>query len=194
MFYASFPIQHQAQRGDWNFELKAVYTIGILDFIFDEDKNDPDKYRYYIKHQNIVTNKVFCEELTLIYIALPKFRKNLDQLETRLDKWLYAIKHLDRLDRVPDALMEQIFEKFFQVAEIANFSRDEVLKYEGSLKYYRDLKNVIDTAWEEGWKEGREERRKEALNMAKNLLDILDDETIALKTGLTVEEVAALRD
>jgi len=124
--------------------------------------------------------------LTFIYLALPKFRKTLGQLETRFDKWLYAIKHLDRLDKVPDALREQIFEKFFQVAEIANFSRDEIQKYEDSLKYYRDLKNVLDT--------GRDEGREEAvLNVARNLLDVLDDATIALKTGLSEEEVAALR-
>ncbi|WP_045217541.1 Rpn family recombination-promoting nuclease/putative transposase [Desulfonatronovibrio magnus] len=186
VFYATFPIQHQAQRGDWNFELKAVYTIGILDFVFEEDRDDPEKYRYDIKLQDIVTNKVFYDKLTFIYLALPKFQKNLDQLETRFEKWLYAIKHLDRLDKIPDALREQIFEKFFQVAEIANFSRDEIQKYEDSLKYYRDLKNVLDTARDEG-------REEATLNVARNLLDVLNDETIALKTGLTVKQVAGLR-
>jgi len=191
VFYATFPIQHQAKRGDWNFELKAVYTIGILDFVFEEDRDEPEKYRYDIKLQDIATNKVFYDKLTFIYLALPKFRKTLEQLETRFEKWLYAIKHLDRLDKVPDALREQIFEKFFQVAEIANFSRDEMQKYENSLKYYRDLKNVLDTARDEGREEGREEA---TLNVARNLLDLLDDATIALKTGLTEKEVAGLRD
>ena len=40
MFYATFPIQEQAQQGDWDFSLKAVYTIGILDFVFHETAND----------------------------------------------------------------------------------------------------------------------------------------------------------
>ena len=167
-----------------------MYTIGILDFVFDEDKNDPDKYRYDIKLQDIVTNKVFYDKLTFIYLELPKFQKTLDQLETRFDKWLYAIKNLDRLDKVPDSLREQVFEKFFEVAEIANFTREEVDKYEDSLKYYRDLKNSFDTAREEGREEGLEEG---VLIVARNLLDILDDATIALKTGLTEKEVAALR-
>jgi len=32
IYYSSFPIQSQAEKGDWNFELKAIYTVGILDF------------------------------------------------------------------------------------------------------------------------------------------------------------------
>jgi predicted ribosome quality control (RQC) complex YloA/Tae2 family protein len=92
----------------------------------------------------------------------------------------------DRLDRVPDSLREQVFEKFFEVAEIANFTREEVDRYEDSLKYYRDLKNSFDTAREEGREEG-------VLIVARNLLDILDDATIAMKTGLSQKEVAALR-
>ncbi|WP_448519458.1 PD-(D/E)XK nuclease family transposase, partial [Rhodoflexus sp.] len=78
------------------------------------------------------------------------FNKTLDELETRFDKWLFVIKNLNRLDRVPDKLRERIFERLFEVAEIAKFNRDELLSYEDSLKYYRDLKNSLDTAFEEG--------------------------------------------
>ena len=48
---------------------------------------------------------------------------------------------------------------------------------------------------EEGRKEGREEGRlEEKLDIARNLLDVLDDETIAKKTGLSIEEVKKLRE
>ncbi len=40
IYYSTFPIQEQAEKGDWNYKLTPVYAIGILDFIFDEDKND----------------------------------------------------------------------------------------------------------------------------------------------------------
>ncbi len=198
VFYSTFPIQQQAKRGDWDFRLNAVYTIGILDFVFDEDKKDNDKYRYDIKLQDIVTHEVFYDKLTFIYLEMPKFNKGLDQLATHFDKWLYAIKHLDRLDRVPDALREQVFERFFEVAKIANFTREELQSYEDSLKYYRDMKNSFDTAWEDGRKEGRKEgrdegRREAVLSMARELLNLLDDDTIAQKTGLDAATIAALR-
>ena len=167
VYYSTFPIQQQARRGDWDYELKAVYTIGILDFVFDEDRDDPLKYRYDIKLQDIETNKVFYDKLTFIYLEIPKFKKSVDELETRFEKWLYAIKHLDRLDRVPDKLREQVFEKFFEVAEIANFSPEEVVRYEDSLKYYRDLKNVLDTAREEGVEQGIDIGREQGIDIGR---------------------------
>ncbi len=59
LYYSTFPIQEQAQKGEWNYELKAVYTIAILDFVFDEDKNEPDKYKYFVKLSDIETNRIF---------------------------------------------------------------------------------------------------------------------------------------
>ncbi|MBK1647854.1 Rpn family recombination-promoting nuclease/putative transposase [Rhabdochromatium marinum] len=211
VFYSTFPIQQQGRRGDGDFRLNAVYTIGILDFVFDEDTQDTDKYRYDIKLQDMVTHEVFYDKLTFIYLEMPKFNKGLDQLETQVDKWLYAIKHLNRLDRVPDALREQVFERFFEVAEIANFSREEMQIYEDSLKYYRDMKNSFDTARADGWNTGLKQGLQQGLrqgleqglqqgveqatlNVARNLLDLLDDETIAVKTGLDVRTIAALRE
>jgi uncharacterized protein YerC len=61
-----------------------------------------------------------------------------------------VIKNLNKLDRVPDKLREQIFDKLFETAEIARFTPDQIRSYEDSLKYYRDLKNSLDTAKEEG--------------------------------------------
>ena len=63
-YYSTFPIKEQAKRADWNFELKAVYTIAILDFVFDSDKNEPDKFRYDVKLTDTETKKVFYDGCT----------------------------------------------------------------------------------------------------------------------------------
>lgn len=101
VYYSTFPIREQAKRADWNYELKAVYTIAILDFVFEADKNEPDKFRYDVKLKDIETNKVFYDKLTFIYLEMPKFKKTIDELETRFDKWLYVISNLNKLDRIP---------------------------------------------------------------------------------------------
>jgi hypothetical protein len=73
--FSTFPIQQQATKGsNWDFKLAAVYTIGILDFIFEEDKDDTD-FIHYVKLKN-QRNKVFYEKLTFIYMELPKFSKS----------------------------------------------------------------------------------------------------------------------
>ena len=183
VYYSTFPIREQAKRADWDYELKAVYTIAILDFVFDADKSETDKYRYDVKLTDIETNKVFYDKLTFIYLEMPKFNLTEKQLTTKFEKWLYVIKNLNKLDRIPDTLREQIFEKLFEAAEIAKFTHEQVLSYEDSLKYYRDLKNSIDTA--------KDEKAIEiALNLLKNNVSI---EVIENSTGLTKEQIENLR-
>jgi len=195
LYYSTFPIREQAKSRDWNFELKAVYTIAILDFVFDADKAEPDKYRYDVKLKDIETNKLFYDKLTFIYLEMPKFNKTIDELETRFDKWLYVIRNLNRLDNIPDRLRERIFEKLFATAEIAKFTVEQANSYEDSLKYYRDIKNSLDTAREEGELKGEKKgRNEEKIEIAKNLLaNSVAIEVIIKSTGLSEEEIKKLR-
>ena len=183
LYYSTFPIVEQAIQGDWNYELKAVYTVAILDFVFDDDKNEPEKYRYDVMLTDIDTHKIFYKKLMFTYLEMPKFNKGVDELETRFEKWMYVLKNLKRLDRMPDKLREKIFEKMFAAAEIARLSHEEYIQYITSLKTYRDYKNSIDTARAEGKAEGKAE-------IAKNLLNLgIPVEKIIASTGLTKEEI-----
>ena len=188
VYYSTFPIRDQATKGsEWNFELKKVYMIAILDFEFDEDKNEKDKYRYNIKLKDDETNKVFYDKLYFIYLSMPKFNKSIESLETKFEKWLYVLKNLHKLDRVPEKIRETIFLSLFEKAEIANFSIKEFEKYEESLKQYRDLKNSLDTSREEGKIEGKIEIVKNMLN------ENFDTEIISKISGLSIEEIENLR-
>ncbi len=188
IYYSTFPIIEQAKKGtDWDFELEKVYTIAILDFEFDDDKKYPDKFRYDVKLKELETNIIFSDKLNFIYLSMPKFNKSIEELETRFDKWLYVIKNLHKLDRVPEKLKESIFLQLFETAEIAKFTREEYQNYEDSLKYYRDLKNSLETAKEEGRIEGKIEGK---IEVAKNLLrEGITVAVIMSATGLTEEEI-----
>ncbi len=185
VYYSTFPIREQAIVGsEWNFELKRVYTIAILDFVFDEDKNQPEKFRYDVKLSDIETKEIFYDKLTFIYLEMPKFNKKAEELETRFEKWLFVLRNLHKLDRIPDNLRENIFLKLFETAEIAKFNSKEYQEYEDSLKYYRDLKNSLDTAREEG-------KIEDAKKMLEKKLDI---SLISEITGLTEEQINKLKD
>ena len=173
LYYTTFPITEQAHEGDWDYQLKSVYTVAILNFVFDEDKNDPDKYRYDVMLTDIETHKIFYDKLTFIYLEMPKFNKSIDELKTRFDKWLYLIKNLNRFDNVPDALQERVFEKLLTAAEVAKLTIDEARAYFKSVNAVRDLKNCIDTA----------ERKGEAKGLAKG-----EQERAKLQQGLTESE------
>ena len=198
LFYATFPIREQAQRGgDWDFKLAAVYLVGILDFVFAEDKDSPEVcQRVQLKDQ---INRVFYDKLTFIYLEMPKFAKTEAELETSFDKWLYVLKHLPRLTDRPAKLQERVFAKLFDAAEIGKFNREEMDLYENSLKHYRDMKNVIDTAAGDGvtkgLEQGRAEGRQETLIeiARKCLADNFPVQAIARLTGLSEAEIEALR-
>ena len=205
IYYATFPIREQAIKGsEWDYKLKAVYTVGILNFVFDKKKDD--YFHHEVKLVDMRTREVFYDKLTFIYLEMPKFNKTEDELETMFDKWMFVLRNLSRLMERPVALQERIFERLFKAAEIANFNKQELIEYEDSLKNYRDWYSVISTAEqkgikkgkEEGWAEGKKEglaegKKEEQLEIARSMKCLgMNPDVIAKATKLTLREIAEL--
>jgi predicted transposase/invertase (TIGR01784 family) len=187
IYYSTFPIREQAEKGEWNYESKAVYCIGILDFTFDDYETEPEKsevvHTIKLKNQH---GKTFYDKLTFIYLEMPNFKQKETELETRLDKWLYFIKHLEDFQTIPTIIADDVFSQAFEKAELAKFGQEDLMSYENSLKTYRDLKGVIETAFDEGKLEGK-------LEMAKFMKSENEPvEKIIKYTGLTKEEIEKL--
>ena len=157
LYYSTFAIREQAPRGEWDYGLKGIYTIGILNFRLYPGTSE---YRHEVKLMDTRTKEVFYDKLSFIYLEMPKFNKKEEELETLFDKWMYAIRNLPSLMDKPQRLQEKIFTHLFEAAEIAKFDRQERLEYEESLKNYRDWYSVMKTAEKKGWEKGREEGRK----------------------------------
>lgn len=192
IYYTTFPIQEQAKKGEWDYKLESVYMVAILDFTFDEERKEKFFHRVELKDDE---NKIFYDKLSFIFLEMPKFVKTEGELETMFDKWLYVLKNLPKLHNRPRALQERVFERLFKAAEIAKYTKEEAMQYEESLKQYRDLNNVINTAIEEseqkGLIKGRTEREKE---IARNALRKgLPVDVIAELTGLSEEEIEKLK-
>ena len=184
LYYATFPIREQGQKGEWNYQLKAVYVIGILNFKF--DKVHDNYYHHEVQLLDVETKEVFYDKLTFIYLEMPKFNKSEDELNGMFEKWLFVLRNLSRLMERPKALQERIFTRLFEAAEIARFTKVEYDAYEESLKVYRDWQNTIATEK----KISREEERKEIAKEMK-----ADNEPVAkiMKyTKLTEEEINQL--
>jgi predicted transposase/invertase (TIGR01784 family) len=163
--------------------------VGILDFVFDEDKNDREVFHHDVKLIDTATNKIFYDKLTYIYLEMPKFNKTENELKTRFDKWLYVLKSLPKFQAKPKILKEHVFNKLFHIAELANFSPADCISYEASLKAYRDNFAVMKTAIEEAKSEGLAEG--EAKGKAEG------EKSIVLKMWSklqSVEEIHAFTD
>ncbi len=211
IFYSTFAIQNQGKKGIWDFNLKGVYTVGILDFVFPDHEYPKDSLRHEVKLVDVDDKHVFYDKLTFLYLEMPKFSKKEDELKTMYDKWLFVLHNLSRLMKRPAALQERIFTRLFEQAEIALYTPEERQDYEDSLKVYRDMKNVLDTAELKGMKKGMkkglekglEKGRKEGLKKgieqgsfeerrknARAMKDLgLPLETIAKVTGMTADDI-----
>ena len=187
IFYSTFPIREQAEKGEWNYNLKAVYCIGILDFTFDDYETEPEKgevvHTIKLKNQN---GKIFYDKLTFIYLEMPNFKRKETELETRLDKWLYFIKNLEDFQTIPTIIADEVFNQAFEKAELAKFGQKDLYDYEMNLKIYRDYKNTVNTAFDEGKLEGKLETVK-----SLKILGVPND-IIIEATGLTKLEIERL--
>jgi len=185
LFYTAFPIREQGVRGDeWQFELQAVYFVGILGFEYDEQEERRKFLRdVMLKEQD---GDVFYDKLRFIFLQMPLFTKTETELESHRDKWLYFLKNLTSFDHIPSILREPIFEQAFETAEIARMNKEELDRYEASLKVYRDNYAVVETARMEG-------REEKSIEIARNLRKLgIDTATIAKGTGLSPEEIERL--
>ena len=201
LYYSSFAVQEQGQKGrensqPWDYRLSPVYVIGILDFMMDDTM---ERSRHMITKVQLKDdlNEVFNANLNFIFIEMPKFRKKESELETFMDKWLYAIKNLGRLEGQPSGLTEAVFKKFFEVAEIAAFSETERYDYEENLKNYNDWFSVMNTAKNEGIAEGRAEglAEGEAIGMQKGRTEgLAEGEAIGMEKGRTEGEAIAKQE
>ena len=221
LYYTSFVIQEQAEKGDWNYQLEPIYFIGILEFELDATD---EKYLTKVQLCDSTTKEVFYDKLSYYYIEMPKFKKDEKELKTHLEYWLYFMKNAAKLEEIPKKLKEdKNIKEAFDVASFLALSKDEQFAYQMDMKARNDYKNTLDTALQEGFERGIEEGIKEgiqkglqkgieeglqkgiqkgiqegekqkAIEIAKKLLSQnIDMEVIKLSTNLSTEEINKLK-
>ena len=140
LYYASHLIMEQNEKGkEWDFRLAPVYSVNIVNFYLDEEKDkSDDKYISYIELIDRDTKERFYEKFTFVFIELPRFSKELNELKNFIEQWIYVISNISQLDHLPEELRNEIFEKLFEEAKIAKMNKKEIKKY------YQSLKNLSD--------------------------------------------------
>ena len=188
LFYSTFPIREQAPKeSDWNFCLKKVYVVALLNFKMSDEAFDASDTIHTIALMDTKTNMVFNAKLMFKYVEVGRFDKTDEELTSLSDKWMFVLKNLSRLNNRPSSLREKIFSRLFDAAAIARFTPIELQEYEDSLKAYRDIKNSLDTAEAKGREEGINIAN---LAIAKRMLsDGMDMELVLKYTGLTEKQI-----
>ena len=184
VYYLSQAISSQGEKGvNWKFDLKAVYGVFFLNFRMTDL---PHKLRTDIVLADRDTHEQFSDKMRYIFIELPMFAKEEDECETDFERWIYVLKNMETLQRLPFKARKAVFEKLEQIVDIAGMSKEDRMKYDESIKVYRDQLAVMEYERLQGEAKG-------IANVARNLKQMgLPVDTIAQATGLTPEAIKQL--
>ena len=130
----------------------------------------------------------------MIFLQLPLFTKEANECENQVERWIYLLKNMETLNRLPWAAQSAVFQKLESIADVGGMTRAERLQYDEALKKYRDTISVFEGVRMEGRMEGRVEGQKEEkiANARKMKTYGLALEMISDITGLTIDEVRDL--
>ena len=207
LYYAAHPIIEQGGRGSWDYRLKPVCVVGVLNFAMEHDYGDEQErwrdrlvHRYRLREDE--TGEIMNSKLEFLYLEVGAFRREVCGESPIIDKWMYALKNLSRLEERPAALRERVFARLFEAAKIAAYTKEERNQYENDMMNENDYRNTIDYARDEGRAEGHAAglaegeargRAEGKAEVARNLLASgMAADQVSAFTGLTAEQLAAL--
>ena len=192
LYYASEAITRQGEKGTrWLYDIKAVYMVAFTNFVL---TGYDDRLRIDVGLADLLHGGIFCDKLRMICLQMPCFTKEREECANHFERWIFILKNMEILERMPWAAQNAVFQRLAEITEVSRLSKEDRLEYDHALKRYRDTLNAMTGAELKGIEKGRAEGRKEGLtDTARNLkamgLSIAD---ISKATGLTADDIAAL--
>ena len=200
LFYLSQAIARQGERGtDWKFSLTAVYGVFFLNFRLTDL---PHKLRTDIVLADRDTHELFTDKMRYIFLELPSFNKEENECENDFERWIYVLKNMETLQRLPFKARNAVFQRLEQIVDIAAMSKEDRMKYDESIKVYRDRLAIMEferlKGEQQGFLKGEQQgflkgEHKKQIEIARNLKQAgMANDFIAQMTGLLPETVAQI--
>ncbi|HBE20846.1 MAG TPA: transposase [Cyanobacteria bacterium UBA11149] len=174
--------------------LNPVIALTITDFKMFSNFDKPIS-RFILKEREFLVDYTIYD-LELVFVELPKFTKEIDEVETLTEQWIYFLKSAAQVKEVPEKIWQiGAIRKAFEVANIATLSREELEELEQREMYIIDQRNAIKRAERQAEERGLQKGlQQKSLEIARKLLDVLDEVNISQITGLSLEEVQRLKE
>ena len=192
IYYVLESIARQGERGSsWNYEIDSVYLVAFLNFSPLDFKK---QFRTDVVLAEKDTKEQFSDKLRMIYLQLPLFKKEAEECENQVERWIYLLKNMETLNRLPWAAQSAVFKKLESIADVGGMTRAERLQYDEALKKYRDTISVFEGVRLEGRMEGNAEGRlEEKIAIARNLKSMgMSISDVSKATGLSEEGIKVL--
>ncbi|MEZ4630807.1 MAG: Rpn family recombination-promoting nuclease/putative transposase [Deinococcales bacterium] len=142
LYYSAKAYVAQLRRGDDYPKLKPVRYIGITDF------NLFSGNQYVTKHLifNQSTKAHEIKDFDFTFIELPKFNKDAAHLSSKLDEWVYFLRHAHELTQEPTKISDESLKAAYELARFANWSPEEVGHYDHWSIISQDEKGAVERA------------------------------------------------
>ena len=199
------------------YQFVPVYVVCIMNFMPKE--HEVTKFRTDVALREKSSDSMFSDKLRFIYLSLPFFDKSEEECETGFEKWIYVLKYMEVLERLPFTAQKKIFDHLAKLADVRCLSSEEQEKYDESIKaaddYYSGLYGSYVEGEEKGIAKGRAEgivkgraegiakgraegmakgMAKEKLDTAYRLLSMgLSEAQVSTATELPLEEIQKMR-
>ena len=187
IYYASQTVIAQGERGKkYNYDLKPVVAVVFMEFkVFADDR--------YIRRAKLreVNGASVSDTLNFAFVELPKFNKPLDELETTLDKWLYALKNIKNMTQMPKQYANSEFSLLFSTARLAKLSKEEQKMIDEAQKAKWDNYAIHKAAVDSGLRQGCILKARKIAK--KMLLKNMPIEEIIDYTELSEADVLAIK-
>ena len=93
----------------------------------------------------------------LIYLQLPYFEKSAEACENNFDRWIYLLKHMETIVKLPWPEKNPVFQRLAEISDLGSLSREERMKYDEAIRKYRDTLCVMQSQLDEGIQIGRDQ-------------------------------------
>ena len=156
------------------------------------------KFRTDVALREKSSDTIFSDKLRFIYLSLPFFNKSEEECESGFEKWIYVLKYMEVLERLPFTAQKKIFDHLAKLPDVRYLSSEEQEKYDESIKavddYYSGLYGSYVEGEEKGIAKGRAEGElSKSLTIARNLLAMgMSLPQIVKATGLNEEQLKQL--
>jgi predicted transposase/invertase (TIGR01784 family) len=201
LYYTSQSYTNQITKGTQYEKLYPVYFIGILQF------NITKNPHYFSCHRvlDVETNEQVFQDVEFNLIELPKFHKQLNELNSSIDQWVYFIKNAENLEVIPQNVSDEGLRQAYQQAEKYTWQPQEMEDYErANIKEaddrlhfefkLRQATEIMAQKTQAAEAEAKNAQMKTQKIVATLLKSGLSTEIIAASTGLTIEEVTKMID
>ena len=185
-------IVEQGERGsEWKYDVKSVYLVAFLNFKLPDISSE---FRTDVALMDMRRRTAFSDKVRLIYLQLPYFSKDADDCNDIFERFIYVLKHMDILQRMPWMAQDAVFKKLSEIAEVASLSNEDRRRYDESLRHYRDTIVVMEGQFMQGEEKGRAEgRAEERLANARSLkANGVPLDVIVKSLALSKDEIALL--